>query len=80
MNVAEEPDYVGVRAQLDAQLIDWMRAVEDPILRGPVPSPYYRRSMADLLGACMTPAQPGGPTGGGMAAQPLEAATPFTEG
>ena len=80
VNVAEEPDYVGVRAQLDAQLIDWMRAVEDPILRGPVPSPYYRRSMADLLGACMTPAQPGGPTVGGMAAHPLEAATPFTEG
>ncbi len=35
-----------VRDALDAALWDWLKRVDDPILRGPVETPYYRRAIA----------------------------------
>jgi arylsulfatase A-like enzyme len=38
-NVAGEPAYEGVRADLAARLDDWMRDTDDPLLDGDVPAP-----------------------------------------
>ncbi|MCF7854308.1 MAG: sulfatase [Candidatus Pacebacteria bacterium] len=43
-NLADNPDYRDVRDELDAVLLRHMRTVNDPILRGPIPSPYYLRA------------------------------------
>jgi arylsulfatase A-like enzyme len=44
-NLAGDPTYAEVERELDARLWSWMREVEDPLLRGPVPSPAYRSAM-----------------------------------
>lgn len=46
-NVAEEPDYAEVRAELDEKLWNWLEELDDPILRGPTPTPAWERAMAD---------------------------------
>jgi arylsulfatase A-like enzyme len=38
----------GVRSDLDARLSRWLEEVDDPILRGPIATPYYRLAIADL--------------------------------
>ena len=35
-------------AGLDKRLLGWLKDVDDPILHGPVRTPYYRMAMADL--------------------------------
>jgi hypothetical protein len=47
-NVAAEPEYADVFAELDRRLEGWMRRVGDPMLDGPVPTPYYRNAMASF--------------------------------
>jgi arylsulfatase A-like enzyme len=42
--------YQEIVADLSRKLLAWMRAVDDPLIRGAVPSPYYRKSMETLLG------------------------------
>jgi len=48
-NAADEPSLADVRKELDAKLLAWMRDVGDPLLDGPVATPYYQRAVADLL-------------------------------
>jgi len=36
-------------ATASQRLLSWLRAVNDPVLKGLPPSPYYRRAMAGLL-------------------------------
>ena len=36
--------------ELSAQLLDWMREVDDPLLRGPLKTPYYEKSINDFMG------------------------------
>ena len=38
-----------VRRELDERLLAWLRDVDDPILGGPVRTPYYEMAMADLM-------------------------------
>ena len=45
--MAEDPNYADVRAELDGRLWAWLEEVGDPILKGSVPTPYYRRLMAE---------------------------------
>lgn len=40
-NQAGEPDHAATLGELRRQLRDWMRQTADPLLDGPVPSPYY---------------------------------------
>jgi N-sulfoglucosamine sulfohydrolase len=45
-NLADQPDLDSVQADLGQRLLGWMQATDDPLLRGPVASPYY----ADVVG------------------------------
>jgi arylsulfatase A-like enzyme len=36
-NVAGDPAYEPIRAELERRLVDWMRRTEDPLLDGPIP-------------------------------------------
>jgi arylsulfatase A-like enzyme len=44
-NLAGSPAVAAVEQQLSAKLWSWMRETDDPLLRGPIPSPRYRRAM-----------------------------------
>ncbi len=46
-NLAEEPAQAEVRSRLEEKLWTWLEEVADPILQGPVVSPYYRKAIAD---------------------------------
>lgn len=45
-NVADEPEYSDIRQRLDRKLLDHLASVDDPILRGPPPSPFADRALA----------------------------------
>ncbi len=47
-NVAGEAGYSELKARLSRVLADWMRRTGDPLLSGPVGSPFYRKSIGDL--------------------------------
>lgn len=46
VNLTGQPALAEVEQALDARLWRWMDDTNDPLLRGPVPSPAYRRSIA----------------------------------
>ncbi|MFO7955567.1 MAG: sulfatase [Candidatus Brocadiia bacterium] len=48
-NLADDPDYEDVKMELRRRLVDWMRETDDPLLDGPVPSPYYQQKMEEFL-------------------------------
>ena len=43
-----DPALAGVAEELKRELVAWMRRTNDPILSGPVPSPYRRAALAAL--------------------------------
>ena len=43
------PETAAIEAELGAKVIDWMRTTSDPLLDGPVPSPFYRDTMREVL-------------------------------
>ncbi len=43
-NVAEDPHYAEVRRTLEERLWHWLEELDDPILRGPVPTPHYLKA------------------------------------
>ena len=45
-NLATEPAYTDTFREMSDRLADWMEAVNDPILHGPTPTPYYQEAMA----------------------------------
>ncbi|MBD3374592.1 sulfatase-like hydrolase/transferase [candidate division KSB1 bacterium] len=48
-DLGSEPEYADVVAELSAQLLDWMQQVDDPLLEGPLRTPYYDRALQSLL-------------------------------
>lgn len=49
-DIAALPENAAIVADLSRQLLDWMRQMNDPLLEGPVRTPYYQRSIQDLEG------------------------------
>ena len=47
-NLAGEPELGAIENNLRQRLLDWMEATHDPILAGPVASPYYADATARL--------------------------------
>ena len=48
-NLGTDPRYEQVRKELDKRLLGWLKDVNDPILHGPVRTPYYRMAVDDLM-------------------------------
>ncbi len=49
-NLAGQPAYADIEADLRTRLLAWMQETEDPLLEGPVASPYYDRAIRALRG------------------------------
>ena len=49
-NLAGDTASASILASLDAALWRWLEEVDDPVLRGPVVTPYYRSARAALGG------------------------------
>ncbi|MCY3784834.1 MAG: sulfatase [Chloroflexi bacterium] len=49
-NLAGHAEYARIEAELEAKLAQWMHETRDPLLDGPVASPFYRRAVHGLLG------------------------------
>ncbi len=49
-NLAEDAECSEVLADLRGRLATWMTDTHDPLLNGPVASPYYHRAMRELFG------------------------------
>ncbi|MBN1147007.1 MAG: sulfatase [Anaerolineales bacterium] len=47
-NVIDKPEFFPIGADLKAQLYQWMQETGDPILKGPVGSPFYYASLEAL--------------------------------
>jgi hypothetical protein len=54
-DLADEPALSEIREELDARLLAHLRCVGDPILKGPVPMPFYTEAMDDFLGGRSAP-------------------------
>ena len=50
VSVAGRPETAAVEAELGAKVIKWMRETGDPLLDGPVQSPFYRKTMSEISG------------------------------
>jgi N-sulfoglucosamine sulfohydrolase len=61
VNRIADPALAAVADELRRELVAWMRATDDPILRGPVPSPYRHAAMAALGLPEATAPYPDGP-------------------
>ena len=49
-NLADAPELASVQADLSHRLLGWMQATDDPLLHGPVASPYYADAFGRLRG------------------------------
>ena len=47
-NISTDPKNRKVVRQLSRELVEWMRRVDDDLLKGPLETPYYRRAIKDL--------------------------------
>lgn len=47
-DIGDRKENAAIVKELSGKLYTWMKAVEDPILKGAVQSPYYRQSMEDF--------------------------------
>ncbi len=49
-NLAGQSEVAAIERDLKQRLLDWMESTNDPILQGPVPSPYYHDALNMLRG------------------------------
>ena len=49
-NLAGDPAVASVQADLRQRLLRWMNVTDDPLLHGPLASPYYSAALASLAG------------------------------
>ena len=47
-NLADNPEVASIQADLRQRLLRWMEQTDDPLLRGPVASPYYADALSRL--------------------------------
>ena len=47
-NLYYDPGYMAVVKELSARLLIWMQSIEDPLLQGPGPDPWYGDAISDL--------------------------------
>lgn len=47
-NLAGNGEFKEVRRRLDQRLYSWMRRTDDPLLSGPIATPYYLESLREL--------------------------------
>ncbi|HSM57241.1 MAG TPA: sulfatase [Candidatus Sulfomarinibacteraceae bacterium] len=47
-NLAGSAQCAQVKQDLSRLLVEWMRSTDDPLLRGPIPSPFYEQAVAGL--------------------------------
>lgn len=47
-NLANEPEHKGLVERFRKELAEWMRDTDDPLLDGPMPSPYHLRRSREL--------------------------------
>ena len=47
-NLADDADHQETARRLKTQLAEWMQATDDPLLDGPIPSPYHLRASAEM--------------------------------
>ncbi len=50
-NLADRAEVASIQADLRQRLLGWMQETDDPLLRGPVASPYYADALTHLRGA-----------------------------
>jgi arylsulfatase A-like enzyme len=48
-DLGAKPKHAAVVKDLRTRLRSWMKKVDDPLLRGPTASPYYKRALRELL-------------------------------
>ena len=48
-DIGSEQEHAPIVADLSQQLLAWMKQVEDPLLEGPLRTPYYDKAMVDLI-------------------------------
>lgn len=56
-NLARDPEHQELRERLKAHLARWMAATNDPLLDGPIPSPYHLRISAEMKTLAQEPAK-----------------------
>lgn len=47
-DLSRKPEYAETVKELSKQLLDWMETVDDPLLEGPLRTPYYDKAIEDL--------------------------------
>jgi N-sulfoglucosamine sulfohydrolase len=47
-NLGESPEYSETIKELSKELMIWMESVNDPLLKGPLSTPYYEKSMKEF--------------------------------
>ena len=50
VSLAGRPETAAIQSELGAKVIKWMRETGDPLLDGPVQSPFYRKTMSEVSG------------------------------
>lgn len=50
-DIGSRKEYAAVVGELSESVLGWMKSVKDPLLEGPLKTPYYEQAMADLHSA-----------------------------
>ncbi len=50
-NLSEDPEYGDIKKQMSGVLAQWMKDTDDPLIHGPIQSPFYKAQMEEFLGA-----------------------------
>jgi len=49
-NLARDPEHSETKRRLSGRLAQWMKGTDDPIIDGPIQSPYFKRKMTEFFG------------------------------
>ncbi len=54
-DIGSKKEYAAIVEELSRRILDWMESVKDPLLEGPLRTPYYDKAIRDLKNAGKTP-------------------------